>query len=111
MRFSVNMAEIHTDIDRMIMQAQYLLAMNQSPANTGMTDGERSAFPITLVRSLLILYLLAKLLLYIEARTILAGELIVPMNRRLGIFLLQLLDEGKNLRAKSAILGLKNVSL
>ena len=75
------MAEIHTDIDRMIMQAQYLLAMNQSPANTGMTDRERSAFPITLVRSLLILYLLAKLLLYIEARTILAGELIVPMNR------------------------------
>ena len=111
MRFSVNMAEIHTDIDRMIMQAQYLLAMNQSPANTGMTDRERSVFPITLVRSLLILYLLAKLLLYIEARTILAGELIVPMNRRLGIFLLQLLDEGKNLRAKSAILGLKNVSL
>ena len=39
------------------------------------------------------LCLLAKLLLHIGARTILAGELIVPMNRRLGIFLLQLLNE------------------
>ena len=37
--------------------------------------------------------LFTPLLLYIEARTILAGELIVPMNRRLGIFLLQLLNE------------------
>ena len=45
------------------------------------------------VRSLLLLCLLAKLLLHIEARTILVGELIVPMNRRLGIFLLQLLYE------------------
>ena len=37
------------------------------------------------------LRLLAKFLLHIEARTILAGELIVTMNRCLGIFLLQLL--------------------
>ena len=37
--------------------------------------------------------LFTPLLLYIEARTILAGELIVPMYRRLGIFLLQLLNE------------------
>ena len=35
--------------------------------------------------------LFTPLLLYIEARTILAGELIMPMNRCLGIFLLQLL--------------------
>ena len=39
------------------------------------------------------LRLLAKFLLHIEARTILAGELIMPMNRCLGIFLLQLLNE------------------
>ena len=39
------------------------------------------------------LSLLAKFLLHIEARTILAGELIVTMNRCLGIFLLQLLNE------------------
>ena len=38
------MAEIHTDIDRMIMQAQYLLAMNQSPADTGMTNMERKQY-------------------------------------------------------------------
>ena len=37
--------------------------------------------------------LFTPLLLYIEARTILAGELIVPMNRCLGIFLLQLHNE------------------
>ena len=37
--------------------------------------------------------LFTPLLLYIEARTILAGELIMPMNRCLGIFLLQLLYE------------------
>ena len=37
--------------------------------------------------------LFTPLLLYIEARTILAGELIVPMDRCLGIFLLQLLNE------------------
>ena len=37
--------------------------------------------------------LFTPLLLYIEARTILAAELIVPMYRRLGIFLLQLLNE------------------
>ena len=35
--------------------------------------------------------LFTPLRLYIEARAILAGELIVAMNRRLGIFLLQLL--------------------
>ena len=35
--------------------------------------------------------LLAKLLLHIKARTILGGKLIVAMNSRLGIFLLQLL--------------------
>ena len=39
------------------------------------------------------LCLLAKFLLHIKAGTILAGELIVSMNRRLGIFLLQLLYE------------------
>ena len=39
------------------------------------------------------LRLLAKFLLHIEARTILAGELIVTMNRCLGIFLLQLLNQ------------------
>ena len=39
------------------------------------------------------LCLLAKFLLHIKAGTILAGELIVSMNRRLGIFLLQLLNE------------------
>ena len=38
------MAEIHTDIDRMIMQAQYLLAMNQSPVDTDMTDMERKQY-------------------------------------------------------------------
>ena len=38
------MADKHTDIDRMIMQAQYLLAMNQSPADTGMTDMERKQY-------------------------------------------------------------------
>ena len=38
-------------------------------------------------------HLLLKFLLYIKARAILAGELIVPMNRCLGIFLLQLLNE------------------
>ncbi len=37
--------------------------------------------------------LFTPLLLYIEARTILAGELIMPMNRCLGIFLLQLFNE------------------
>ena len=40
-----------------------------------------------------LLFLLAKFLLHIEARTILGGELIVTMNRRLGIFLLQLFYE------------------
>jgi hypothetical protein len=37
--------------------------------------------------------LFTPLLLYIKARTIFAGELIVPMNRRFGVFLLQLLNE------------------
>ena len=37
--------------------------------------------------------LFTPLLLYVEARTILVGELIVPMYHRLGIFLLQLLYE------------------
>ena len=37
--------------------------------------------------------LLPKLLLHIEARTILGGELVVAMNCRLGIFLLQLFYE------------------
>ena len=37
--------------------------------------------------------LFTPLLLHIEARTILGGKLIVPMNRCLGIFLLQLLYE------------------
>mgnify|MGYP007020229850 CR=1 FL=1 len=39
------------------------------------------------------LCLLAKFLLHIKAGTIFAGELIVSMNRRLGIFLLQLLNK------------------
>ena len=37
--------------------------------------------------------LLAKLLLHIEARAILGGKLVVAMNCRLGIFLLQLFNE------------------
>ncbi len=40
-----------------------------------------------------LLGLFTPLLLYIEARTILGGKLIMPINRRLGIFLLQLLYE------------------
>ena len=40
-----------------------------------------------------LLFLLAKFLLHIEARAILGGELIVAMNCRLGIFLLQLFYE------------------
>ena len=41
-----------------------------------------------------LLFLLAKFLLHIKARAILGGELIVAMNCRLGILLLQLLNQG-----------------
>lgn len=49
---------------------------------------ERSAFPFIIHISL------AKFFLHVETRTSLAGELVVPVDSSLGIFLLQLFDEG-----------------